>query len=115
MCYTTLTLNFPLPHNPSRYSMSQIEHTLRMATLEAKEKELRTIVTDGFVSMETQFSEVRNQLNAHEEQIDTLAIEVQSLRSEMNQRFDKLEKKMDNKLDTVHGKLDLILNALALT
>lgn len=95
--------------------MSQIEHTLRMATLEAKEKDLRTIVIDGF-------AQVREQLNAHEEQIDTLAIEVQSLRTEMHKgfdrvdnRIDRLEKKMDSKFDAVHGKLDLILNALALT
>lgn len=97
--------------------MSQIEYTLRMATLEAKEKELRTIVTDGFSRMDQKFAE-------HEDQIDTLAIEVQNLRTEMNQRFDRVDHRFDqmdyrflkieNRLNSMDPKLDLILNALAI-
>lgn len=75
--------------------MSQIEHTLRMASLEAKEKELHTIVIDGFSEMRAKFSQV-------DEQIDFLAVELVT-------RTDRLEKRME-KMDR---KLDLILNALA--
>lgn len=106
-----------------------------MATLEAKEKDLRTIVTDGFARMDSEFKSVRKEMRErfaeHEEQIDTLAVSLNNMHEEMNQRFGRLETRVDSleekfdkmnwklnhvsaKIDAMDPKLDRILAALAL-
>ncbi len=102
--------------------MSQAERnfytlTERMATLEAKEKDLRTITMDGFAEMRTKFQWVEDgfarmdkefqlvhkKFAQHEEQIDFLAVELVN-------RTDRLEKKFD----AMAAKIDLIYKALAI-
>ncbi len=123
--------------------MSQYEQQLiidsilvRMATLEAKEKDLRTIVTDGFIRMDNEFQWVRDnfarmdakfveidnnfqwvrqRFTQVDEQIDLLALELVT-------RTDRLEAKMDKgfadvyrKMDKGFAKIDRICEALNIT
>ena len=102
-----------------------------MSVLQGKEKDLRTITTDGFAKTDNFYSWVRNQfeqtnqrfvaIDKHfesiEDQIDTLAVAT-------NHRFDGLEgrlDKLDGRVDRLERhatdtnvKLDKILNHLAI-
>lgn len=88
-----------------------------MSVLQGKEKDLRTIVADGFAKADTFTVWARNQFVRLEDQIDALAIAT-------NDRFDGLERRMgqfDGRMDRLerhatdtNAKLDKILNYLAI-
>lgn len=90
---------------------------MRMAKIEAKEKDLRTVVTDGFAEMRDKFAKVDTQfqwvrdgfatMNHKFKQVDD---QIDLLATEMVLRTDRLEKRMDK----IDGKLDRIMQALAI-
>ncbi len=69
-----------------------------MSVLQGKEKDLRTVVADGFAKADHFAVWTRNQFVRLEDQIDALAIVT-------NDRFDGLERRMD-KMDGRMDKLD---------
>lgn len=88
--------------------VERLEET--MAYLEAKEKDLRTIVIEGFESIDAQFSEVHKVLKGHDELIDTLAIE-------MHEKTKKIDTKLDilnGNMNKLMGNMGKIMHALAI-